>query len=196
MADEQPTAEKEEAAPEAAEESAEITIPEDFDPERAMRTIKAQRESEEALKAELAKYREEEEKRKRAEEEAQKTLEQKIAEREARIAELEAQAEERLVKADFISKAAARGYTDPELAYIAAAAQGVVGAADPKTGVVGDHDFDALEARHPSLAAEAEDEADKRAGGFSGDAGVRGRKAAKTPGDLFNEGVRGAIRGF
>lgn len=189
-----PTIDNEESAEESAEGT--VEVPEDFDPERALRTIRQQRQAEKELKAQLAEAQAkaaELDKIKAAEEEAQKTLEQKVAEREARIAELEAQISEGRQKADFVSRAAARGYIDPELAYLAAKAQGVLGEYDPKAGTVGEHDFEALETAHPTLAAQAAEEGVLKAD--DGDAGRRGRKATKTPNAVFNESIRGAIRG-
>ena len=192
MAEEAHTDETEDSAPTTEEEA--IEVPDDFDPERAMRTIKAQRESEEALKKELAEFRKEREEREAAEAEAQKTLEQKLADREARIAELVAHQAEKDVRADFIAKAVERGVKDPKLAYLAAKEEGLLGEADPKTGVVSDHNFEALGERFPTFATADEDE--EETGGFGGDAGVRGKRTKRTPGSVFNESIRGTIQGL
>lgn len=191
----------EEAHNEEAQDSAETTeetteetveVPEDFDPKRAMRTIAAQRDSEEkaiarakAAEAELASIRE-------AEAEEARSLEEKLAAREARIAELETQAAEKDVRTDFITEATAAGIADPKLAYIAAKEEGLLGAYDPKTGDVGDHDFEELGNKFPSFAGEAKEQDT----GFGGDAGKRGGRTKRTTSGQFNDAVRGSIRGL
>ena len=160
----------------------------EFDSERAMKTIKAQREAEKKLKADLAEAKEKLgkfETEESAKAEAEKGLETKLAEREARIAELETSILESAVKSDFMTKAIDRGYEDPALAFLAAREQGVLGDVNKETGEVGDHDFEALEEKHPALASE---------GGFnSGDGGVRGGQVGKKPDQVFNGLIRKAI---
>lgn len=179
-------------APEAIdnETSAEV---EDFDPERALRTIRHQREVEKEMKARIAELEAKASKLdeiEEAEREAQRSLEDKLAAREQRIAELESKIQEDAVKAAFIQEAVSRGYEDPELAFLAAKAQGVLGQYDPKTGKVGEADLGALEERHPLLAAEA---AGTRFG--AGDAGTRSRKPGSSVSDQFNATVRDALSG-
>ena len=185
----------EEASEETPSEEAAIEVPEDFDPERALKTIHAQREAE--AKA-LARAKEAEAKLaaiEQAEAEAQKTLEQKLEDREARIAELEASQAAKDVRTDFIAKAAEKGIADPQLAYLAAKEEDLLGAYDPKTGDVGNHDFEALGEKYPTFAA-AEEGEEQETGGFGGDAGVRGKRTKRTPGSVFNSEVRATINGL
>ena len=180
------------ATEEATNEEA-LDIDDDFDKERALNTIRAQRAKEKEQAAEIARLKAieaEVEQAKAEEAEAQKGLEQKLAEREARIEELEAQANEVSVKADFVAKAGARGYEDPQLAYLAARDAGVLGGMDPETGNVGEHDFDKLEERFPALAGEARE----RRGLESADAGVRGHRGKRSTADIFNTAIRESIR--
>lgn len=103
-----------------------------FDPERAMKTIRTQREAEKELKAELAKYREAEE----AEAEKKKSLETKVTERDQRISELEGTLTELAVRGDFERAALEAGFDQDDLvlAYMAAKEEGFLGEFDPKTG--------------------------------------------------------------
>jgi len=164
----------------------------EFDAERAKRAIENSRESEKKLKAKLAakdkklaKYLEVEEQ----EAEAKKSREEKLDEREAKLKTKEVAAELRDVKQDFVAKATERGYEDPSLAFVAAKEQGYLGSYNRKTGVVGDHDFEALEESHNTFAAEA-----GRSGeGATGDAGARGAGSTKTVGSQFNAKVRDSI---
>lgn len=173
--------------PEVKEEVETPAEEDDFDKARAMDTIKKLR----AIEKEHKSLLKEKEDAAAAEAEAQKSLETKLAEAQERIGELESKETKAAIRADFIAKAQARGYGDLELAFLAAEAQGVLGTKDPKTGVVGDHDFEALEAKFPLLAGEAEEER-----GFgSGDAGVRGKRPKATAASGFNDSIRGAIRG-
>lgn len=176
---------------EVNEEESSIDIPEDFDPERAMKTILRLRDIEKEHKALLA----EKEAEAAAKAEAEKTLEQKLTDAQARIAELEAQAATKDVRADFIAKATAQGINDPGLAYLAAKEEGLLGELDPKTGEVGDHDFTELGNRFPSFAS-ADDEEEEGSGGFGGDGGVRGRRTKPTAKSVFNDSVRSSIRGL
>lgn len=183
----------------AKNESAETTVDEagvdevdEFDKERALKTIRAQRANEKEQSAEIARLRAieaEVEKAKATEAEAQKGLETKLAESQARIAELESQAAESAIKSDFITKAGERGYKDPGLAYLAAKDAGVLGELDPATGNVKVHDFDNLEERFPALAGEASEERELG----TGDAGVRGHRGKTTVGSKFNKAIRGAL---
>jgi len=159
----------------------------DFDKDRAMALIEKLRGIEKEHKAKLA----EEEAAKVAAAEAEKDLETKLAERDKRIEELLEEKAKEAVKADFIAEATKRGYADPRLALLAAQDAGVLGTADPKTGKVGDHDFEALEEAYPNLAGEGDG-----TGRFgSGDAGARGKKGSKTPGSMFNDSIRQTIKG-
>lgn len=173
-------------------ETVEEIAPEEFDPERALNTIRAQRAEEKRLKEELAEARKAQEELARIkteQEEADKTAQQKLAEREAEIASLKQQIAENAVKADFmrIANSEERAYLDPELAYFAAREQGLLGKYDPKTGKVEGHNLDKLEELYPALAGE-------RNTVKAHDAGVRG-KPGKTgsPGAQFNTAVRSAI---
>lgn len=181
---EETTVEETDEALEAAEE---------FDPDRAMATIKAQREEEKRLKAALAEARKAEEELqaiKSAEQEAQKSLEEKVKDREAKIADLEAKIAERDVKEDFARKAGEVGISDIELAYLAAKEQGLLGEADPESGDIEGHNLDKLLEMYPALQAE-------RTQDFSDNGGAGVRKATQrsaTPGTLFNDLVRQAAR--
>lgn len=173
----------------AEEEALEEGTEEEFDKERALATIKKQREEEAAakerakeLEAELAKYREAEE----AELEEQKKLEVKLSERDERIKALEAELAETHVKNDFLATAVDKGIADPELAYVAAKTQGVLGEYDPKEGTVSDHDFEALGDKYPSFRAEGTEQ--------TGDAGTSGKRGkALTPGEQFNQSIRSRL---
>ena len=191
MAEDAHTETTEEESAETTEEET-IEVPEDFDPARAMKTIQAQRESEAAA---LARAKEAEAKLaaiEEAEAEAQKSLEQKLVDAEARIAELVAHQAEKDVRADFIAKAVELGVADPKLAYLAAKEEGLLGDADPKTGVVSDHNFEELGKRFPTFAVK--EEVDDP--GFGHDAGVRGKRTKRTVGSVFNDEVRQTIRGL
>ena len=183
----------EKAAEEAAEQAAEEEEEEgdEFDPDRARATIKKQRESEKNLKAELREARKAEEELaaiKQAQEDADKSASEKLAERDETIKGLHEKIMETAVKADFEREAAERGITDLSLAYLAAKEQGLLGAADPKTGEVDKHDFDKLEELYPTLQGEGT--------GWqpSGDAGARGKQKTKTVASVFNESVRSSFR--
>jgi hypothetical protein len=187
-------AEEEVEGAEGAEEGAE-----DFDKERALKTIRTQREAEKrqkeeiaSLKAALAEFQSQEE----AEAEGRKTLEEKLADAKATIKKLEDSIQEKeqaeiasKVRNDFVEKAAERGYASPALAFLAAREQGLLGEYDPKTGTVGDHDFETLEESHDQFATEAE----RTGGRATGDAGTRGGGKVNTPSKTFNDLVRGGI---
>lgn len=165
----------------------------DFDKDRALATIKAQRASEKSLKAELAAAKAAEAELaalKQAEDDAKKSAEQKLAEKDAKIASLNAQIAKTAVKADFMAKATSpeRAYLDPELAYLAAEAQGCLGSYSPKTGQVEEHNFDLLEEKYPALRGEGDGAT------LTGDAGVRRVGSANNVGSQFNQAVRGALR--
>jgi hypothetical protein len=166
-------------------ENEETPAPEDdFDKERALKTIRAQREEEKRLKAELAKYKAEEE----AELEKQKSLEQRLADRDADIQQLKGRLANQLVEQSFKEEAREKGIADPDLAFLAAEKAGLLGDYDPETGNVGAHNFDKLSERFPTFEP-------KEAGtGPTGDAGRRGKATGKTAGDAFNESVRNAMR--
>jgi len=165
----------------------------EFDPERAMATIKKQRESEAALKADLKALREDLAKYKSAEEqeaEAQKTLETKVAERDLVIKDKDAEIADLHVRYSFERDALERGVADPALAFLAAKEQGFLGQYDPKAGTVTDHDWDALGEKYPSFASQ--EDGPKAS---TGDAGARGKGKTATPGAQFNDAIRGAVRG-
>lgn len=91
---------------------------------------------------------------------------------EGRIAQTE-------IKADFVEKALAAGVVDIKLAYLAAQADGLLGAYDPDKGV-SKHDFAELKKRYPHLF---------RAGaGGSADGGAGGGKV----GSSMNDWIRRA----
>ncbi len=90
---------------------------------------------------------------------------QKLAsehERRAIVAESRIAATE--IKADFVEKAMAAGVTDIQLAYLAAQAEGLLGAYDPDKGV-GKHNFEELRKRYPHLFRAAPGSADGGAKG-------------------------------
>lgn len=94
---------------------------------------------------------------------------------EGRIAQME-------IRADFVEKAVAAGVTDIKLAYLAAQAEGLLGAYDPDKGV-GKHDFAELKKRYPNLF---------RAGaGGSADGGAGAGQTAGS-GKSMNEFIRRA----
>lgn len=168
---------------------------EDFDKDRALRTIKAQREAEKALKAQLAEARKKAEAYDAAEAakaEAEKTASERLAERDATIAELRRTLDERDIKDSFKAQAADLGVDDADLdlAYIAAREQGLLGSRDPGTGEVAKHNFDRLAELFPSLFEGGGAEGPR----ITGDAGRRGKGKALEPGDIFNRTVRDAIR--
>lgn len=162
---------------------------EEFDKERALATIQKQREEEKAAKErakelenELAKYREAEEQ----EAEKQKKAEEKLADRDARIKELEGKIAMSAIKTDFIATAVEKGIADPELAFVAAKEQGLLGEYDPKEGTVSDHDLEALGEKYPSFRAEGTEQ--------TGDAGTKGKRGkALTPGEQFNQSIRSRL---
>lgn len=176
----------EKAAAEAEAEESEGD--DDFDKDRAMATIDKLRGIEKDYKAmKRAQAKADEDAA-----EAEKDLETKLADRDKRIEELESEKAEKVIEANFVTKAVERGYADPALAFLAAKNAGVLGSTDPKTGEVGDHDFEKLEETFSSFAGEAKEET-----GFgSGDAGVRGKKGKKTPASGFNGAIRGTIQGL
>lgn len=172
------------------QEQAEGAGVDEFDKERAMATIKKQREAEAAavakakeLEAELAKYRTADE----AKAEAEKALEVKVAERDEALKGKDAQIADLHVRYSFEREAVAKGVADPGLAFLAAKEQGLLGVYDPKVGVVSDHDWDGLAEKYPSFKSQ---EGDK-----TGDAGARGKGATAGPADQFNSAVRDAFRG-
>lgn len=175
-------------------ETAEVeeTEGDEFDKDRALKTIRAQREKEKAQAAEIKRLKAieaEVEEAKAKEAEASKGLETKLAEAEAANVELKSQLAKNEVKADFLAKAGARGYEDASLAYLAATDAGVLGELDPATGKVGVHDFDTLEEQYPALAGEAQEQR-----GFeSGDAGVRGQRGKASVASQFNKTVRASL---
>lgn len=174
------------------QEAATAVVEGEFDPERAMATIKKQRESEaealakvKELEERLSAYQSEEE----AKAEAEKALEVKVAERDAALKAKDAQIADLHVRYSFIQEATEKGVADPALAYLAAKQEGLLGAYDPKEGKVSGHDFDALGERYASFRVE------ESAVSKAGDAGARGKGTTMTPGDQFNEAVRQAVRG-
>lgn len=156
---------------------------EEYDPQRALKTIQKQREAEAQLKADLAKYKAQEE----AEAEEQKSLEQKLIDRDNQVLELKKELAVRNAAKTFRAQAAEAGIADPELALLAAQADGLVGDFDPETGQieVGKVDFDKLVERHPVLQGKAPD------GKPTGNAGRLGSGKVLTAGERFSRAVRG-----
>lgn len=173
-----------EAAPVEAE------VEEDFDKERALRTIRSQREAEKALKSELAEAKAAQEELaaiKAAEAEKTKSAEDKLAEARATIKALENRIAEDALRRAFEAEAAERGYDDPKLAFLAAQKEGLLGKVDPKTGeVVTGHNFDKLEEMYPTFRGEG--------GDITGGAGVRSKGNTQTVNSQFNRTVREALR--
>ncbi len=163
-----------------------------FDSKRALATIKRQREAEKKLKADLREAREAQTElaaMKKAQEDADKTAGEKLAEAQEVIKGLEEKITRDAVKADFEKEAKLYGIEDDDLdlAYLAAKEQGFLGTADPKTGEIGKHDFESLEAKYPTLAGE---------GGGSlptGDAGVRGQGKVGDIASQFDNLIRTSI---
>jgi len=79
------------------------------------------------------------------------------------------------IKADFVEKAIAAGVTDIRLAYLAAQAEGLLGAYDPDEGV-GKHNFEELKKRYPHLF--------RAMTGGSADAGAGADGSGRTSGDM------------
>ena len=183
-------ADEEDAEKAAADKQAEDDEVGSFDSKRALATIKRQREAEKKLKADLREARvaqEELSALKKAQEDADKTAGEKLAEAEEVIKGLKEDITKAAVKADFDKVATERGIDDLDLAYLAAKEQGFLGTADPKTGEIGNHDFDSLEAKYPTLAGEG-------TGALpTGDAGVRGKGKVGDVGSQFNELIRTSI---
>ena len=162
----------------------------DFDPERALKTIRHQRQVEKELKArirdlETANARLSEQEPKSGSD--RQKLEDQLRERDQRIATLEAKVQTEAVKTDFIREATSRGINDPNLAYLAAQAQGAIGSYDPETGTVGEHDFDKLEQSHPLLVSGSPTGA--------GNPGVRGRRPGVDAATQFNRAIRQSMHG-
>lgn len=156
---------------------------EEYDPDRALKTIKAQRESEQALKEKLRKYEEAEQ----AAAEAEKSLEVKLADRDAEVSELRKGLALRDAADTFLAQAEDAGIADPRLALLVAKENGLFSTYDPKTGEieVGKVDFDKLVEDHPVLQGEAPGRKP------TGDAGRRTGGKTLTPGEIFNRSVRG-----
>jgi len=181
----------EDAAEEVEEGSTGTIAEEEFDAERAMATIKAQRKAEaealakaKDLEAELAKYREVENEKA----EAEKALEVKLVERDEALKAKEHEIANLHVKHSFMAEAATKGIADPALAFLAAKEQGLLGEFDPKTGAVTDHEWDELGERYPSFRP-AEESQDRK----TGDAGARGKGTTATPADQFNSAFRASL---
>ncbi len=187
-------AEKAEAKKSEGETSGGVEFDGDFDADRAKKAIEAARAETKKLKGKLERQGGKLDKFEKVEAEkaeADKDNEQKLVERDARIAELESEASTREVKTDFLAEAEERGYTSPALAYLAAKDQGILGKYTPKTGVVGDHDFEALEESHDLFATEAGRTGDQA----TGDAGARGGGQVTGVAGQFNKAVRKQILG-
>lgn len=180
------------AEEEEAQEKGGVEFDGEFDPERAARAIANARAEEKRLKAKLAEKDEALAKYQEIESQvadAEKSLEQKVADRDAEIKSLKNEIRLIKVKQSFTAEASKRGYADPNLAFVAAREEGLLGTYDPKTGAVGDHDFEALEESHPQFAAEA-----GRAGDHAtGDAGARGGVGSDSVGASFNKELRAAF---
>ncbi len=92
-------------------------------------------------------------------------LTQAASEHERRAIAAESRIAATEIKADFVEKAIQAGVTDIRLAYLAAQAEGLLGAYDPDKGV-GKHDFAELRKRYPNLfRASSSGSADGGAGG-------------------------------
>lgn len=156
---------------------------EEFDPQRALNTIRAQRAAENELKEKLRKY----EAAEQAELDKHKTLEERLAEKTAKIQELEKQLVSRNAAAEFQILAIEAGIADPELALLVAEREGLLGDYNPETGKIegGKVDFDVLIEKHPVLAGERKDRRP------TGDAGRLGGGKVLTPSEMFNRSVRG-----
>jgi hypothetical protein len=183
---------KEKAKAEAKAEEDVLKIEGEFDPERALTTIRAQRKVERELKAELAELRslkDEKAEAEAAEVEAAKGQETKIAERDATIESLNVRLGKQEVEYDFKTKAAALGVEDLDLAYLAAERAGLLGDYDEKAETVGDHDFDKLAEKYPSIIGESSDDTRQ-----TGDGGARKSGKKADVGTQFNRTVRDAFR--
>jgi len=77
-------------------------------------------------------------------------LTQAASEHERRAIAAESRIAQTEIKADFVEKAVAAGVVDIRLAYLAAQAEGLLGAYDPDKGV-GKHNFEELKKRYPHL---------------------------------------------
>jgi len=155
----------------------------EFDSERALRTIEAQRASEEKLKKELAKYR----KKEKSDEDANKTALDLLSDRDAEILTLKRNAAIRIARSEFKAEAAEAGITDTELALLVAERDGLFGEYDSVSESIETTkvDFDVLVRAHPALASKTWNQ------GGSSDAGrVQGKKPG-TVADAFSRSVRG-----
>lgn len=163
------------------EENEGITQEGAFDAERALRTIEAQRASEDSLKKQLAKYR----KKEKDEEDAQKTAAQQLSDRDAEILVLKTNVAIRIATAEFKTEAAEAGITDIELALLVAERDGLFGKYDSETESieVNKVDFDELVRAHPSLSS-------KTWAGTQSDAGRLSGKKPGTVADAFSRSVR------
>ena len=180
----------EDAAGKEVEGQEAATGAEQFDAERAMATIQKQRESEKAalqkakdLEAELAKYKEAED----AKAEEGKALEVKVAERDEALKAKDAEIADLHVRFSFLQEAQVKGVADPELAYLAAKQEGLLGAYDPKEGKVGEHNWTALGEKYTSFSTEQSAQAS------TGDAGRQGKGKVLSEGDQFNQAIRNAV---
>lgn len=178
MADEAETdqgSETEETAQSAAGET-----PEEYDKERALATIRNLRRYEkraQSLERELAAMKKQQAEANMGEIEKVST---RLAEQERRALEAESRIAAAEIRADFTEKALAEGVTDVKLAYLAAQADGLLGAYDD--GVVSSHDFKELKKRYPQLF---------RSGIGSADGGEATKGAAVT-GRNMNAFIRAA----
>jgi hypothetical protein len=187
-------AEKAEAKKSEGETSGGVEFDGEFDAARAKKAIEAARAETKKLKGKLERQGGKLDKFETAAAEvveAEKDNAQKLVDRDAEIAALKSDAEAREVKTNFLELAEDRGYTNPKLAYLAAVEQGLLGKYTPKTGVVGDHDFEALESEHDLFATEAGRSGDQA----TGDAGARGGGQVTGVAGQFNKAVRKQIAG-
>lgn len=174
----------------------EIEVPDDFDPQRALATIKAQRESERALKNDLKTLRAQVktlEKEQTSKDDADKSADEKLIALESKnesLLELLAQFH---VAADFKAKATEKGL-DPELGWYVAQAEGFAGEYDAVKNTVGEHDFDGLLKRFPNLRVESDEDEDEDES--LGDASPRRRHTGQTPAEMFNTAIRAKLRGM
>lgn len=168
----------------------------DFDKERAMKTIHAQREVERKQKEELKELRaikatRDEEAEAKAN--ADRTAEEKLAKSEAAQQVLRDELDAEKVRADFERQALSEEIgidpEDLELAYLAAKEQGLLGTRDPDTGLVEGHDFDTLAEKYPALLGGG-----GTSQGRTGDAGRKTTGKKNSVGAQFNKTVYDALR--
>ena len=182
-------------ADEAADKA--LLADEEFDKDRALATIRAQRKVEREQKEELKELRAMKAAKEAADEklaEADRTAEENLEASKAREAVLLDKLAAQEVRADFEREALSEEIgidpEDLELAYLAAKEQGLLGEMDPDSGLVEGHDFDKLAEKYPAIFG-----GDGSSQSRTGDAGKTGRGKKSSVGDQFNKAVRDRIRG-